>query len=253
MMNKSDFLVSEGDKLEKDLKGSMRELSFMLAALDFEFEDGEMQYDPTILFAADKTVDDWTDDYLIPIIFGLNETVRTLNKMLEDDYEGEIDEDTMHSVGFAMERGSYLSGVTDMGSVKMDVKKYLAAAMAMGYSRKQLMEGLKDVVETSTDKYFRTYLYDVISQYERMASRAVANKLGLKHFEYSGDIIKDTRDFCIERAGNVYSVEEAKTWNDLWWRGKIEGVDVMVALGGYNCRHSVLYLTKEEYESRNNE
>lgn len=43
----------------------------------------------------------------------------------------------------------------------------------------------------------------------------------------------------------IYTVEFARGWNKQQWQGKKPGVDVMIAMGGYNCRGVWSYLTDE--------
>ena len=256
-MNRTQYLIQESDRFENDLKGTMPKLAYMLVAMDYEYEDGELSYQPDILIWSDKQVDAWKNEYLIPILLGLSSVMAGVNKMLYDEYKvyGNVsgaETGVMAVVGNMLQSGSYLDSVSELSGVKSEIKRFLVTAMSSGYTKKQLSDGIKEILSEGgvLDRYFKTYLYDVISQYDRMVARAMADKLELKHFLYSGNIIKDTRDFCIERSGKVFSVKEAKKWNDLHWRGKIEGVDVMVALGGYNCRHWVSYISEELFNKR---
>lgn len=64
-----------------------------------------------------------------------------------------------------------------------------------------------------------------------------ANDAGIDRFLYFGSLVKDSRPFCIERAMKIYTRAEIQAWNNMSWKGKIPGVDVMIQRGGYNCRH----------------
>lgn len=66
-----------------------------------------------------------------------------------------------------------------------------------------------------------------------------AEELELTHFLYSGGLIKTSREFCSQRAGNIYTFAEAKTWDNE------QGLPVIPYLGGYNCRHAIVPMTKD--------
>ncbi len=44
-----------------------------------------------------------------------------------------------------------------------------------------------------------------------MQDNYLADQLGLEYFAYTGEIIKDSRPFCIERHGQVFSKEEGES------------------------------------------
>lgn len=64
-----------------------------------------------------------------------------------------------------------------------------------------------------------------------------ADEAGLEKFVYLGPRDKVTRSFCRERVDRIWKKEQIIEWNNLTWAGKISGVDVFIARGGYNCRH----------------
>jgi hypothetical protein len=63
-----------------------------------------------------------------------------------------------------------------------------------------------------------------------------ADELGLTSFVYYGSIIRDSRDFCVEHADQVFTEEEARALWQQDWQGK-SGSDPFLDRGGYNCRH----------------
>jgi hypothetical protein len=68
-----------------------------------------------------------------------------------------------------------------------------------------------------------------------------ADDVGLRYFKYSGNIIKTTRKFCERRAGKIFTIEEAQTWQ----QEQGQGLPVIPYLGGYNCRHSMVFMTED--------
>ena len=69
--------------------------------------------------------------------------------------------------------------------------------------------------------------------------------LNLNYAIYAGGKIKTTREFCLSRSGKVYNRETIEGWNSQEWQGKIEGGDVLIDAGGYNCRHDYDWISYE--------
>lgn len=79
--------------------------------------------------------------------------------------------------------------------------------------------------------------FNEFQTYSRAQDQAFSKALDLNYAIYAGGEIKTTRDFCDERNGNVYNRETILSWNDLEWQGKKENNDILIDMGGYNCRH----------------
>ncbi len=88
-------------------------------------------------------------------------------------------------------------------------------------------------------KYNRTYAQTAIAAFDRRIQQIKNAELGLDRFFYSGGLLRDSRDFCVRRAGKTFDRKEVESWNGQSWQGKIPGCDVFVCLGGYNCIHSL--------------
>lgn len=76
-----------------------------------------------------------------------------------------------------------------------------------------------------------------------------ANDAEVQRFLYFGSLVKDSRDFCIARAGKVFTRQEIESWNNLQWRGKIAGTNVFTTLGGFNCRHHLVAIPNSVSEA----
>ena len=77
--------------------------------------------------------------------------------------------------------------------------------------------------------------HDSIMEVYRTLHARKADEAGSKIFLYHGQIVQNTRKFCAARKGKSFSLEVIKSWNALSWQGKIPGVDILIALGGYGC------------------
>ena len=92
-------------------------------------------------------------------------------------------------------------------------------------------------------KYSRTYLTDALFQYARAYQESVTNDLGLDWYNYNGGLIKDSREFCRDRAGGYFHRKEIESWASLDWQGKNSATtksSIFVFVGGWACRHSLI-------------
>lgn len=93
-------------------------------------------------------------------------------------------------------------------------------------------------------RYATTYATDSLNQFSASLTIATANEQGIDRFEYYGDIIRDSREFCKKHVGKEYTREEI---DRIWagsWAGKSPG-DPFLVRGGYNCRHQWLPIVEE--------
>lgn len=96
------------------------------------------------------------------------------------------------------------------------------------------------------ERYYNQRTGDLFTQVDRQISKVYADELDLKYVIWNNDPKKTTTDFCRERAGNVYSVEEVNSWDSLKWKGKkLIGHNTLIDGHGYNCRTSIDYISKE--------
>lgn len=96
---------------------------------------------------------------------------------------------------------------------------------------------------------------DAVRQFQRNYFNAVSEDLDLKHYFYRGTAIRDTRDFCQKRHGRYFTKEEVQSWADSKWQGKAKGtnkITIFTYIGGYNCRHMLLPVSKTIYDAKKN-
>lgn len=93
-------------------------------------------------------------------------------------------------------------------------------------------------------RYASLYATDSLNQYSATLTVTTANEQGIDRFEYYGDLITDSRQFCRDHVDKVYTRDEIKK---IWkgeWAGKAPG-DPFIVRGGYNCRHQWLPIVRE--------
>ena len=93
-------------------------------------------------------------------------------------------------------------------------------------------------------RYASLYAVDSLNQFSSTLTITTATEQGIDRFEYYGDLILDSRDFCREHIDKIYTrAEIEKIWKGEW-AGKAPG-DPFIVRGGYNCRHQWLPKVEE--------
>ena len=85
--------------------------------------------------------------------------------------------------------------------------------------------------------------YDEFQTYTRSLDESYSKALNLNYAIYAGGEMNTTRHFCLERNGNVYNRETILSWDDEQWQGKKENNNILIDLGGYNCRHDLDWIS----------
>jgi len=145
------------------------------------------------------------------------------------------------------------------------IKNLIHQAIASESALMDLEGSLKSSIidEGLLNKYMdNTQITNVHDRYDRQTTREYSSALGLDYAIYQGGTIKDSRDFCIERNGKVFTREEIQlfgTPQDKFggytnksageFKGKFKPstkvYDPETDLGGYNCRHHLGWITYE--------
>ncbi|KKN34702.1 hypothetical protein LCGC14_0790840, partial [marine sediment metagenome] len=92
-----------------------------------------------------------------------------------------------------------------------------------------------DATGRSMGRYADLWANDAIMNFHQSVTLKKAADAGLTTFLYYGNVIQTSRQFCIDRAGKVYSRKQIDSWNATSWQGK-SGPPLMYR-GGWNCRH----------------
>ena len=143
-----------------------------------------------------------------------------------------------------------VENMADLTAKYAEIKGRMVSMMSNfdGVSLWQMREDLnKTLIEkASIEKYFSRWTHDIYVQYDRIGENQLRKKLGLTFAMYVGGEIETSREFCIERNGEVFHESEIMKWVDLEWQGKPEsGYNPIIDCGGYNCRHKLRWISKE--------
>jgi len=126
-------------------------------------------------------------------------------------------------------------------------------------TRSELNKTLRKFIEgTDTEKaflnrYIKQVTNDSVMTFNAEYIQTIAEDLDVEYYLYQGTIIADTRPFCVSRAGRYFTSEQVKDWGDLGkWDGKNTNTNrttIFIYRGGYNCRHQLWPVAKEQYEA----
>ena len=117
-------------------------------------------------------------------------------------------------------------------------------------SIRDFIEG-SDTVEPRLLKYAKVYARDAFSIFDRSFTQVVNKEYDIKYWEYAGGIVKGTREFCKNKVGKAFTDDEVRSWAKDDWQGKNPNTtaqSIFTYLGGYNCMHVLLPISKERYE-----
>ena len=94
-------------------------------------------------------------------------------------------------------------------------------------------------------RYAGQIAHDSVMQFHGQFTVAKAKEAGIDKFTYTGTLVRDSRDFCVEMLNKVLSEEQIREiWNSRAWQGKSTG-DPFIVRGGYRCRHTWIPTVEE--------
>lgn len=135
------------------------------------------------------------------------------------------------------------------------LQKNLITSIYSGGKYSDMVKSMKEYLidEPKLTSYVTRYARDSMAIFDNTYTQLIAKDVEVEYFEYSGGTLKDSRDFCLERVGNVYTKEEIESWASESWQGKNPATTpatMFAYRGGFNCVHSFIprdpnYIDKE--------
>lgn len=93
-----------------------------------------------------------------------------------------------------------------------------------------------DKLGNNMRRYATQMVHDSLMQFDAAINVQAGKETGATQWKYYGSIVNDSREFCAQHAGKVYTEDEIyKIWEGNW-TGKAAG-NPFIVRGGYNCRH----------------
>lgn len=130
-------------------------------------------------------------------------------------------------------------------------RRLLADSLVRSIAGKQSPEQTREELEKTlgiVDWQAKQLFHDATQEFSREVNAAKAEAVDLKYFRYWGPLDGITRPFCRRHVGKVFTLDEINALdNRQTGRGS-----VLIAAGGYNCRHhwrgvSVNWYTPEQW------
>ena len=156
--------------------------------------------------------------------------------------------------------GGYMDSLLADNSIKNELKNLSYREVMKGVGFKDFKKGLETFIVGDEKtlggfrQFYRNYAYDIFADIDRQESTLLAVDLDLKYFIYEGALIDTSREFCVQRAGKVFSIKEAAEWvKDPWIKknldkGYIVSYDPVTDMGLFGCRHIPRFISKEVAE-----
>jgi len=114
-----------------------------------------------------------------------------------------------------------------------------------------LIKNMKQRLGNRIESFSRNQGATIVQQYARDLNEIYSSQRGLQFVRYAGPKDSLNREFCNVRAQKYFHINEVRSWSSLDWDGKIpstNAMNIVVLLGGYNCRHILEYVGVEEVQ-----
>lgn len=167
-------------------------------------------------------------------------------------------------------KGSYLDSFITDNTLLTELKQSIVSNVTGQQTIEKFRKDIRDKIVGNSqvtggfEKYYRQFAYDTYSQYDRAYGKNAADEFGLNYAVYQGGLIDESREFCEEHQGKVYTREEIKQFGK--WKlpedtkeypgpgevpsyiAKFPNYDPFTNLGGFSCRHQLTWITKSYAE-----
>lgn len=262
-------LDSDLTRLEKDLFTRLQADLFG----DLEFENGQLKTSRKnllLLLRIDAVFEAWLREFQAGTVREFAASLLSIAAMTGEMYKtggaeklvNEIAEDnaTLRAAIGIDEKGRVIPGsilydVSTVAQVRQDIKMVVLQGIKAQQTLREFSTALRNYVVSTPQatgrlkSYWRTYAYDIFNQATEIKNEQFRRGLDLEWLIYTGSIIKDSREFCIKKAGKVFAVIEADNeWpKDPDLIGKKTGIPYIPRIdrGRWNCRHRIRYITEE--------
>lgn len=171
--------------------------------------------------------------------------------------------------GGKMVRGGFLESFLKDPSLSTQVKNYISKSITGQMDTKEFITGLRQMINGDggpggLEKQYNRFAFDLYQQYDAAYGLSLAEEFDMRFFIYQGGLIGDSRDFCAAHNNKVWTRDESETWatwtpadgeypegyeikaKDLTatpsYLGYV-GYQPLIDRGGYNCRHSIGWIS----------
>ncbi len=168
------------------------------------------------------------------------------NEVYQSTLTGRSFDDTVKNLRQTI-NGVYIESDNLEANRLVDVATNGTASQQADAVRKLQTIYARDRVGNNLRRYATQMAQDSLMQFDASINTAIGKQSGASKWKYYGSTIRDSRPFCVEHAGQVFTDDEIEeTWAGSW-KGKASG-DPYIVRGGYNCRHHWRPVFDEEPE-----
>ncbi len=137
--------------------------------------------------------------------------------------------------------------------VKQPIMNILNQNINTGAKYSDLVQQVKQFTIGDTEyvgklkSYSGQIVTDTLFNFSRGLQESISQNSDLQFIVYLGGLVADSRDFCVERAGNYYHYKEVEQWASLDWAGQRQGTTestIFIYAGGYRCMHQIIYVSE---------
>jgi len=271
---------SRRESLGRDVSKAERELFLRLLDDIFsqlDFENGAIANNTgnyLLLTRLDNAFKSWQNEVMNPVMSNFVKDLFAIAEMTGIYYQDYAAEKIINDIAASNEllraalgidskgnliKGSILYDISGVPTVKQEAKALFLQSVTSNQTFKELTKTFKDFIrgkegnKGAINTYFNSrasgFAYDLFNKVAEVKNEQFRENLGLQYFIYVGDVIKDSRTFCIKKAGKVFAVIEADTeWPtdpDLIGKGSGIPYTPRIDRGRWNCRHRIRYISEE--------
>jgi hypothetical protein len=243
----SDIFNTSGRALEKST-ANIYATNRRLESIFDSFENEESRREIEIFAKELIEIGENTNNYFLNV-FGDEATVAERRNSLSL---------LLASMGIATVAGAivpdgYLQRLGRFEGARADIQGYSTQSIVTGRGVTDFQRGLRNLILGTSDNngvlraWWAQYANDAYNQAHEIVNTNMAAELDLTYFIYQGDLIPTSRKFCIERAGKVFSKQEALTWKndpDLIDPKTAASYNPFIERGRYNCRHWLNWISE---------
>ena len=227
-----------------------------------------------VLIRLDRAFDSWVNEVMNPVTREFVKDLFSVAEMTGAYYEGYAAEKLINDIATSNEllkaalgidskgnliKGSIMADISSVSTVRTEIKQIALLGINSGQTLKEFSKSIRDYVKGvekdggAVNKFFKSrqsgYAYDLFNKVAEIKNEEFREQLDLKWLIYVGDIIQDSRAFCIKKAGKVFAVVEADTeWSsdpDLIGKGTGIPYTPRIDRGRWQCRHRIRYISNE--------
>ncbi|RKZ05300.1 hypothetical protein DRQ25_16465 [Candidatus Fermentibacteria bacterium] len=246
-----DKAEKEVDQLERDLYDEI-----MAIIIGLLLVDGKVDWNVkniSLVGQIDGAFDSFNTKYQLPYLKKISTHLAGLDRYYVDYFDSiGVDAKSLNGFKTLMARmDNYLKGVSVLNPVRAEAKSYLLGAISSGRSMGSIRSGMRGIlglgdVRGALARYYNTFLFTRVMEFDRIVSNQAAEQAGLKYFIYAGGLIETSREFCRRRNGLIFNKDNIEDWITDPTLPETPGYIPIIDFGSFRCRHFPKWITDEE-------